>query len=138
RIESAQGQTVEGQERGGGGAQQPQGQFQGHHPPRQDKDRQDDVRHSFSFHRLLESVHRVRPAAGVWARAADADQPGGGHVHPVAGAAQLGGQPFYLLPLLQQRRQNVAISQGKCATGRQGACEGNGDGRRSGCKTLSV
>jgi hypothetical protein len=59
---------------------------------------------------VLEPVHGVRPAAGVWPSAQHAGQPRIGHVHSVAGPAQLGRQPAHLLLLLDADLSHPQVS----------------------------
>ncbi|KAE8740666.1 hypothetical protein FOCC_FOCC013814 [Frankliniella occidentalis] len=109
----------------------------GHHPPRQDQDRQDDARHRVRVRALLESVLRAQPAAGVRRHPAHADQHRRGLLRAEPRPAQLRGQPAHLLSVLDAHlphaQEGAALHVGAGAQGvaRRGPgpqlrCDGDG------------
>jgi hypothetical protein len=68
-----------------------------------------------SVRNVLESLHRVRPAASVWPRPTDPDEHRCGVLHPEPGATQLCCEPPHLLHLLYVYRPDTKASIGRTA-----------------------
>lgn len=86
-------------------------QLAGHYTTCQGQNREDDAHHCVCIHHLLVTLHHLRSAAGLWPDTALADQHSHSHIHTESGAAQLGCQSAYLLPLLLAGIPHVQVSR---------------------------
>lgn len=86
-------------------------QLERHYTTCQGQNRQDDAHHCVCIHHLLVTLHHLRSAAGLWPDTALADQHSHSDIHTEPGAAQLGCQSAYLLPLLLAGVPHVQVSR---------------------------